>query len=483
MNTDTSATPKSTTVVQTPRMPRSASGQTRGDHAIVLGASMAGLLAARALADHYARVTLIERDAFPEAGESRKGVPQGRHPHGLLSRGRDILEEFFPGLTADLTAQGALLSDISRDSRFFLGGGYLCQPESNLMSLIVSRPLLENRVRAHLLALPNVRLIEGCDIGGLEADAVADRIVGVRARRRGMGDADELLLADLVVDATGRGSQLPAWLAALGYEPPAQERVEVRVGYASRLYRRPPAQPLDAIAVIGASTPAMPRSGVMAAIEGDRWIVGLTGYFGDYPPTDDEGFRAFAASLPIPEITAVVAGAEPLGAAVPYRFPASQRWRYERLTRFPEGLLVVGDAICSFNPVYGQGMSVAALEASALGACLEEGTDRLAQRFFARAARIISTPWSIAVGGDLLFPQVKGPRGPMVRFLNWYLGHLQRAARRDAEVAVAFQRVANLVAEPASLLRPRIAWLVLRKNLQSAPDAARTAATPHPAAS
>jgi len=213
MIADTSATSKSTTVVQTSFMPRSASDQTRGDHAIVLGASMAGLLAARALADHYALVTLLERDTFPngDAGASRKGVPQGRHPHGILSRGRDILEEFFPGLTADLVERGAILGDLTRDARFFLGGGYLCQQESGLLSLVASRPLLENRVRAHLLALPNVRIIADRDIVGLEADAAGIRILGVRARHRGMGGAgDELLLADLVVDATGRGSQLPA---------------------------------------------------------------------------------------------------------------------------------------------------------------------------------------------------------------------------------------------------------------------------------
>jgi hypothetical protein len=400
----------------------------------------------------------------------------------LLARGREILEEFFPGLTGDLAGQGAVVGDIARDFRWFLEGAYYSQPASGLTALTVSRPLLEGYVRARLLDLPNVVAIEACDVLGLEMSADGGRVVGVRARRLSGEDTDEILPADLVVDATGRGSRLPAWLESLGYTPPAEEQVEVRVGYATRLYHRPPTQVLDAIAVIGASTPEMPRSGVLVAIEGSRWIVGLTGYLGDYPPTDEDGFRAFAAGLPTPEIAAVVAHAEPLSAAVPYRFPASQRRRYERLTHFPESLLVIGDAMCSFNPVYGQGMTVAALEALALRECLVGGTSRLAPRFFARAARIVDTPWSIAVGSDLRFPGVPGKRGPMVRFINWYLGRLHHAARHDPAVAVAFHQVANLVAPTSRLLRPLIALRVLRGNLRRAQaTAVRTGGVPIPA--
>jgi 2-polyprenyl-6-methoxyphenol hydroxylase-like FAD-dependent oxidoreductase len=442
---------------------------------------MAGLLAARALADHYAHVTLLERATLPgtDTGESRKGVPQGRQVHGLLSGGLDVFEVFLPSLIKDLTDRGTFLAAITRDVRFFLDGGYLCEPESSLPFLLVSRPLLENRVRARVLALPKVSIVDECDIVGLEADAAGARITGVRARRRSVTANGALLPANLVVDATGRGSRLPTWLTALGSEPPTQERVEVHVGYATRLYRRPTNQAIDTLALIGASSPEMPRSGVMAAIEGDRWIVGLTGYFRDYPPTDDQGFRSFAANLPTHEIAAIVEHAEPLGPAIPYRFPASQRWHYERLSRFPKGLLVVGDAICSFNPVYGQGMSVAALEAQALDACLDDvclddAVDRLAWRFFARTARILNTPRCIAVGGDRRFPALKASQSLMDRVLNWYLTHLRRAARHDPEVALAFQRVANLVAEPSSLLHPHIAWRVVVENLHHTPgDAPR----------
>jgi 2-polyprenyl-6-methoxyphenol hydroxylase-like FAD-dependent oxidoreductase len=455
-----------------------AADRSRGDHAIVLGASMAGLLAARALADHYRRVTLVERDIFPETDAPRKGVPQGHHVHALLTRGVEVIEELFPGLIAELVAAGALVSDTTGSVRWFLAGGYQCQPTSGLKNLQVSRPRLERHVRRRLLALPNIRAMEGCDVVGLEMDAVGGRVAGVRVRRGADADA-ALFPADLVVDATGRGSRLPKWLATLGYAPPTEERVEIRLGYATRVYRRAGAPEPGARAVVGTPAPGSTRGGILQAIEGDRWLVLLAGYLGDYPPVDEAGFRAFAASLPTPEIAALVSHGEPLGEAVSYRFLASQRRRYERLASFPEGLLAIGDALCSFDPAYGQGMAVAAQEARALGECLAAGTDRLASRFFVRAARIVDTPWRIAVGGDLRYPEVEGPRGPMVRFINWYLGWLHRAAWRDPELAIAFQRVANLMAEPSSLLRPRIAWRLLLGNLRpsSSPAAARATAT------
>jgi 2-polyprenyl-6-methoxyphenol hydroxylase-like FAD-dependent oxidoreductase len=429
---------------------------TARDHAIVLGASMAGLLAARTLADHYGRVTLLERDAFADTVAPRKGVPQGRHVHGLLAQGLEVLEDLFPGLTAQLVNAGGWAGDVTSDVRWFLEGGYQCQPASGLTSLTMSRPLLEGQVRTRVLALPNVRAVDGCDVVGLETDAADGRVIGVRVRT-GADAGEALFRADLVVDAMGRGSRLPAWLAALGYAPPAEERVEVRLGYATRAYRRAAPPERGTLAVVGTPAPGSTRAGVMAAIEGDRWLVTLIGYLGDYPPVDEAGFRAFAASLPTPEIAALVANGKPLGAPIPYRFSASLRRRYERLARFPEGLLALGDSLCSFNPAYGQGMSVASLEARALTQCLAAGTERLAPRFFSQAARIVDTPWRIAVGGDLRYPEVVGARGPVVRFINWYLGRLNRVGWRDPEVAVAFQRVANLTAAPSSLLRLRIA--------------------------
>ncbi|MDP8925307.1 MAG: monooxygenase [Chloroflexota bacterium] len=441
-----------------------------GRHAVVLGGSMGGLLAARILVEYYDRVSIVERDPFPPDGAHRKGVPQGRHAHGLLARGREVLEELFPGLTDDLIARGALTGDIGAQVRWFNNGGYHRKLDSGLLGLVVSRPLLEARVRARVLAVPAVRAVDACDVAGLTTTGDRRRVTGVRTVRAATGATEEHLPADLVVDASGRGSRAPAWLEALGYPAPAEEHVRIDVSYTTRLYRRRPGDLGGDLAVAIAATPPSQRMGVMLAQEGDRWVVSLGGYLGEHAPPDEPGFLQFARTLPAPEIHEVIRDAEPLSEPAVYKFRSSQRRRYEGLARFPDGFLVFGDAISSFNPIYGQGMTVATLEALALRTCLAAGPERLAPRFFEQAGAIVDIPWSIAVGGDLRFPQVAGQRSPMVRFINWYMGKLQVAARHEAEPAWAFLRVANLVAPPPSVLHPRVALRVLAGNLHTTPE-------------
>jgi 2-polyprenyl-6-methoxyphenol hydroxylase-like FAD-dependent oxidoreductase len=440
-----------------------------GEHAVVLGASMAGLAAARVLADSYQRVTVLERDALPAAAAHRKGVPQSRHAHGLLAGGRVALEELFPGLTDELVARGALSGDLQAETRWYNRGLRLCQGPSDLRALAVSRPLLEGYVRDRVWALPNVRLLDRCDVAGLATTPDGRRVRGVRVLRRADGSAEEVLEADLVVDATGRGSRSPVWLEELGYPRPAEEELRIDVAYASRVYRRRPDHLDGDPAVVVAATPDRPRSAAMLAMEGDRWIVTLSGYLGQRPPTDPDGFAAFAATLPAPDIFEVIADAEPLGEVLPARYPASVRRRYERLDRFPDGYLVTGDAVCGFNPVYGQGMSVAALEALALRECLHDGPGAgLAPRFFAKAARIIDIPWGIAVTSDLRFPWIQGARTARVRLVNAYLARFHVAAERDPVLGRAFLRVVNLMDRPEGLLRPAIAARVLGGSLRRA---------------
>lgn len=430
-----------------------------GKQAMVIGASMGGLLAARALSDHYQQVVILERDHLPAVAEQRKGVPQGRHAHGLLAQGRVVLEEFFPGLTDDLVAQGALKGDIIGGSYWYHNGGFHAQFDSELMGLLVSRPLLEGYVRSRVLALPGVKVLPGTSMHGLLAEG--ERVVGVKLDPEGLHE----LRAELVVDASGRGSQLPKWLEGLGFERPREETVKIDLAYATRIYQRREQDFGGKEAfVIGSNAPEA-RGGVVLAIEGNRWIVTLAGFLGDHPPTDEEGFMEFAKSLPVPHIYNLIKDAKPLSEITPYRFPGSQRRRYERLRRFPQGLLATGDAICSFNPVFGQGMTVAAAEAKALSECLRAGPRNLAQRFFKKAARLVDSPWSIAVGADLRYPQVQGPRNGMVNFINWYVAKLHIAARHDPRVVLAFQKVANLMAPPPSILAPGIALRVLRGNL------------------
>ena len=425
---------------------------------------MGGLVAARVLTDYFEKVTVVERDAFPPIGEQRRGVPQGRHTHGLLASGRQVLDRLFPGVSKELIETGAVAGDIVRDARWFNEGACLCRFASGLEGLLMTRPLLEGMVRRHLLRLPGVQARENCAVEGLAATADNRRVTGVKI-------AGETLAADLVVDTTGRGSHSPQWLEAMGYEKVAEERVEVALGYTTRFFRRRPDHMNGDMGAIIPPTPAGKRGGVMLAQEGDRWTVTLIAHFGNYAPADLPGFIEFASTLPAPYIHEVVRDAEPLGEPASARFPASTRRRYENLKRFPEGYLVFGDAISSFNPIYGQGMSVAALESDELAATLSEGFDDLARRFFARAGKLVDIPWSIAVGNDLRMPEATGPRSAGLNFINWYMSKLHRAGHHDPIPAMAFHRVANLLAPPPSVMHPKVAWRVLLGNLRSHPHA------------
>jgi 2-polyprenyl-6-methoxyphenol hydroxylase-like FAD-dependent oxidoreductase len=442
----------------------------RGGHAIVIGASMGGLLAARAVADHYERVTVIERDELPEAPEPRKGVPQGRYPHVLLARGREGLEQLFPGLTEELVAEGALRGDLSADGISFSHGCCLCDAPSALVGLAMSRPLLENGVRRRLLRLPNICLRQRSDVEALVFDHGQGRLTGVRVRSRDDPNGVEIMTADLVLDATGRGSRSPAWLNALGYAAPREEKIEVGIGYMARLYRRRPEQLNGKLG--GVFAPCHPdwRVGFIMAQEGERWIVSLGGCLGDHAPADEEGFLEFARSLQRPDIYQVIQEAEKLSPLVPYRFSANLRRHYAELDRFPQGFLVYGDALCSFNPVYGQGMTVAIMESLALRQCLAGGTNDLARRFFRAADRLIDNPWQIAVGSDLQHPDVKGQRPARLRFFNWYIAKLFRAAQTDIVLTTRFLEMLNLTRQPAALLEPGTVLRVWSGNRRRARD-------------
>ena len=320
-------------------------------------------------------------------------------------------------------------------------------------------------------ALPSVAFLGSYDIMGLAATPDGRQLTGAWVHRREGGSAEEVLGADLVVDATGRGSRTPVWLEALGYARPARDEVQIGLGYATRNYRLPPGALGRDLAALHGLTPQHPRGGALQMVDAGRLMVTLGGVLGDHPPTDPEGFLAFARSLRFPDIYETISNAEPLDDPVGFRFPASVRHRYERLTRFPGGLLLLGDAVSSFNPIYGQGITVAALEALALRHHLERGNQPQPRRFFAEVARVVDVPWDIAAGGELVFPGVPGRRNLKVRLVSAYLARLHAAAAHDASLASAFFRVIGMVAPPQSLLGPGVALRVLRGNLHAAADA------------
>jgi 2-polyprenyl-6-methoxyphenol hydroxylase-like FAD-dependent oxidoreductase len=437
-------------------------GRNRHGRAVVLGGSVAGLVAARVLAGGYDEVVVVERDHLPEGAEHRRGVAQGRHVHALLAGGQQALEQLFAGLTAELTALGAPVGDMLGDVHAHLGGYALRRGRSDLLAVHVSRPALEASLRARVRALPNATLMDRCDGAGLTTTADATAVTGVRVIRRADGSAEETLAADLVVDATGRHSRAPAALEALGYGHPPVERIGIGVGYATRTYRLGPNALGGDLGILVGATPQHPRGGALATVEGGRCLVTLFGVLGDHPPTDVAGFEEFASTLQCPEVYEAVRDAEPLDEPVAFRHPASVRHRYERLRRFPDGLLVVGDAVSTFNPIYGQGMSVVALQGLALRRHLAEPGCPRPLEFMREVGRIVDVPWGMAAGGDLSFPGAEGPRTIGMRVLGEYVTRLQAGAAHDARLGRAFLRVAGLVDPPMALLRPDVVARALR---------------------
>ncbi|MFB8765244.1 FAD-dependent oxidoreductase [Nocardiopsis alba] len=439
-----------------------------GDRAVVLGAGMAGLLAARVLSETYERVVVVDRDALDGTPGARRGVPHGRHAHALLARGQQILEELFPGIEADLVASGVPSGDLAGDLRWYFRGRRLAPAHAGLTSLSATRPVLEEYVRGRVETLRNVEFMDRTAVRGPVSSRDRSRVVGVRVLPESGGEST--LEADLVVDATGRGSRAPVWLEELGYQRPQEDRIKVDLAYTTRHYHLRSDPYEGALSINPVAWPGNPRGAFFPRLADGSSMLSLTGVLGDHPPTDPEGFTAFARSLPAPEIHEAIKDAEALDDPVTFRFPASVRKRYERLRRLPEGMVVLGDGVCSFNPVYGQGMTVAAMEAMALRSHLHREGGVRPTRYFREIARLIDSPWEISAGGDLGFPGVRGHRPVKVRVANAYMARLHTAAARDPEYTAAFFRVAGLVAPPQSLLRPATVLGVLRGS--GAPPAA-----------
>lgn len=457
-------------------------------HAIVIGGSIAGLTTARVLRNHFAQVTIIERDEPPTADAFRSGAPQARHPHVLLARGQNILEAQFPGIVQELIAAGAVPIYPGHEFRLFANQRWLAPFPSPIVCIGCSRPLLESTIYRRLAADPNVRMLHQQSVVGVCTDDQKTRATGAQLRPRTAPDApSQTLAADLVVDASGRGSQAPTWLAKLGYTPPQEAIIDAFTGYSTRIYRKPATASADWQAMyIMAMPPHTPRGAVIMPMEADeqgpRWHLSLVGMNADYPPTDEDGFLAFARSLSTPLLYEAIKNAEPLTAPYGYRQAENRMRYYETLPRYLENFLVTGDAIYAFNPVYGQGMTTATMVSETLDVCLnahrhrmrhrmgEQTLTGLAQRFQKAAATVIAGPWQMATGQDARWPETEGgdEPDPVTRLVQRYLDQVLNRMPDSTIVAEAFFQVQHMLKPPTSLFHPRVLWQVLKPQAQPA---------------
>lgn len=395
------------------------------EHAVVIGSSIAGLMAARVLTDYFARVTIIERDRLPDTPEFRPGVPQARHAHSLPLRGQLIMERHFPGLTGELLAGGATAIDAGSELALFMAGEWHnLHHYSVIMSTTFSRPLLETTIYRRVADHPRVHILQEHQVLGLTVDRAGERATGVRLRQRhGPPVGETELAADLVVDASGRDSRAPEWLSSMGYTPPEESTVDALAGYATRIYRRPAHFTANWKAMhVKPTAPDSPRGGVILPVEGNRWYVSLMGMGGDYPPTDEEGFLAFARSLPVPDLYQAIVEAEPLSKVAGYRRTENQVRHYDRLPRYLDGFLVYGDAVYTLNPIYAQGMTAAALGSLALARSLKTllrqgaagSTSGLARSFHKQLSSVVASPWRMVIREDLRWPATQATGAPLV---------------------------------------------------------------------
>ncbi|MEU1508430.1 monooxygenase [Kitasatospora sp. NPDC005748] len=429
-------------------------------HALVIGAGIAGLLCARVLSETFERVTLVERDHLRRDTRPRPGAPQGRHAHALQARGLQAFEELFPGLSQELTLAGAPPVDFCRDTRLQLPHGAPPPRTSGIRVQPVSRPLLEETVRRRVEDLDGVLTVDTRTVTGLIVPPTGLRVTGLRVERRSSRHARsnpaEELHADLVVDASGRGTHLPDWLTRLGLPGVPETVVDARVGYATRAYRTDPeSAPAWRALFELPSPPHHPRGAVALRIEGDRLLVTLQGAGGDHPPTDAQGFESFLESLSS-GLHGALRPLEPEPSVARYGRTANRRAHYHRLPRWPEGLVVLGDALCAFNPVYAQGMTIAALEAQALGQLLtswpSESLDGLARQAQRRMARLTLWPWFLATLTDRGWADGRPPAH--IRAGLRYLERWQRSVPHSPRLHRDLARVTNSLAGPATVLHP-----------------------------
>jgi flavin-dependent dehydrogenase len=431
--------------------------ESMGKNAVVIGAGIAGLTAAKALAAYFEQVDVLERDALPEKPEARQGAPQSRHTHALLAGGRQALVTLFAGLDEELERDGAVRIQAGKDSRWERPGfDPFPRRDLGFHVLGLSRPFVEFAVRRRLEGEANVRFYPRRRVVELVASADGAGVAGARCE-----DADgrvETFTADLVVDASGRAAPTLSFFDSAGLAKPEENEIGIDQAYATAIFEIPNDASIDWKSLMHLPmAPASSRGAFLFPVENGRWSVSLGGNHGDGPPGDSEGFMTFAKELRTTTLFDAIRGAKRLGEITRYNLPASTWRRFDQLQTFPRGLIPVGDSVCRFNPVFGQGMTVAAQEAVALARLLEsrarlaDPLDGLGFVFLNEIQPLLGSPWATAVT-DFIYPQTRGDRPPDFQRRMQYGAALTRLAAEDAEVHKLVFEVANLV-KPQSALR------------------------------
>ncbi|TYB48241.1 NAD(P)/FAD-dependent oxidoreductase [Actinomadura chibensis] len=452
------------------------------DHAIVIGAGVSGVLAARALARRFARVTIVERDTLPREPAFRPGIPQSPQIHAFWKHGVDCAEHLLPGLTRELTDQGAHQLIVPRDFLWLSPVGWFPRV-SGTADMTCSRALVDWTLRRMAVADDRIEFLEGSQVTGLVATPDGDGVNGVRVRGEGSAEP-RVLSAGLVADASGRRSDATRWLTELGYPSPAVERYDAGFGYSSRYYKLPDSIGQDWKAIYIQTSPNTPRGGVLVPVEGGRWMATLLGCGEEsIPPTRDDRYLAYARSLRSPVLYDVLREAEPLSDAQAFRNTANEWRHYESLDRWPHGFMVLGDALCRFNPVYGQGMTVAAMTARAVADEIDGMDPARIRRDSARLQRVAAAQsanaWGLATGEDLRFPWTQGrPPGAKVKLLHQYMDHVVAAGNVDPATCRTIFQVFGMNVPPTALFRPSSITRVMRR--WRTPTTSSTPASPPP---
>ncbi len=439
--------------------------------ALVIGGSIAGLLAAKVLTKYFEKVIIVERDYFPKQPEYRQGVPQAAHVHVLLKRGQQILEELFPGIDAELASLDAPSMDWGVACPWLGFSGWAPGFSSGLITRNCSRNLLEWTIRHRLATNNRVVFMEAGQVTSLLSNSDKTSVTGVRVRFRNQPETD--ICADLVVDASGRNSQSPQFLETMSYASPQQTVIKPFLGYASRWFQRPTDLKTDWRCVyVTVQPPNNSRGGVIYQIEDNRWIVVLIGVGRDYPPNNEAGFLEFARSLRSPILYETIKDAQAISPIYSYQRTENCLRHYEKLSRLPEGFVLLGDAVCAFNPVYGQGMTTAALGALTLDQCLSQklygdsdgNLIGLPRYFQKQLSKVIAVPWLMTTGEDLRWRTTEGGRPNFrTQLIQRYLEQVLLLQSESADIHKTFLEVMHMIKPPSEFFQPNIIGLVLNR--------------------